>query len=141
MQPLIYCWLLLVGLGHVVLGIVLALVTHLPVTRPYFDYLYASVSASPPPIEFQGLLRNMVGLFGPTVASWGLLFSLLVFLYRQHGHRQIKPAIFAALLVWCLLDSALSIHFGLMLHAYLNAAAALSIALPLLALRPLTACR
>lgn len=139
MQNLLYRWLLLVGLGHVALGIALAFAAHLPVTQPYFDYLHASVSATPAPAEFQALLRTMVGLFGPTVASWGVLFSLLVYLYREHGHRLIKPVIFAALLVWCLLDSALSLHFGLALHAYLNTAAVLSIALPLLALRPLKA--
>jgi len=141
MQNQLYRWLLLVGLGHVALGIALAFAAHLPITQPYFDYLYASVATTTPPAEFQTLLRTMVGLFGPTVASWGLLFSLLVFLYREHGHRQIKPAIFAALLVWCLLDSAISLYFGLLWHAYLNTAALLSIALPLLALRPLKACR
>ncbi|MDG9922711.1 MULTISPECIES: TIGR01777 family oxidoreductase [unclassified Pseudomonas] len=136
MQNLLYRWLLLVGLGHVALGIALAFAAHLPVTQPYFDYLYASVATAPPPAEFQTLLRTMVGLFGPTVASWGLLFSLLVFLYREHGHRQIKPAIFAALLVWCLLDSAISLYFGLLWHAYLNTAAVLSIAIPLVFLQP-----
>ena len=70
-----------------------------------------------------------------------LLFSLLLVLYRQHGHWQIKPAIFAALLLWCLLDSSISAYFDLWLHAYLNSAAALAIALPLWALRPLRACR
>lgn len=136
MQNLLYRWLMLVGLSHVVLGMVLAFAVHLPITQPYFDYLHASVAALPPSVEFQGLLRTLVGLFGPTVASWGVLFCVLVMLYRRHGHRLIKPAIFFALLIWCALDSALSSHFGLLLHAYLNAAAALSIALPLAFLRP-----
>ncbi len=136
MQNLLYRWLMAVGLGHTGLGVALAFAAHLPVTRPYFDYLYASVAAVPPTEEFQALLRTMVGLFGPTVASWGVLFSLLVFLYRQHGHRQIKPVIFLALLVWCVLDSAISVHFGLRLHVYLNLAATLSIALPLIFLQP-----
>ena len=141
MQPLLYRWLLLVGLSHVVLGVVLAFAVHLPLTQAYFDYLHASVSAAPPSAEYQALLRTMVGLFGPTVASWGLLFSLLLVLYRQHGHWQIKPVIFAALLLWCVLDSSISAYFDLWLHAYLNSAAALAIALPLWALRPLRACR
>ena len=97
MQNLLYRWLLAVGFGHVVLGVVLAFAVHLPITQPYFDYLHASVAALPPSVEFQGLLRTLVGLFGPTVASWGVLFCVLVMLYRRHGHRQIKPAIFFAL--------------------------------------------
>jgi hypothetical protein len=141
MQNLLYRWLLLVGLGHVVLGIVLAFAAHLPITLSYFEYLYASVASASPPAEFQTLLRTMVGLFGPTVASWGLLFCVLVQLYRQHGHRQIKPALFAALLVWCVLDSAISAYFDLWLHVYLNSAAAVSIALPLLLLQPVRVAR
>jgi hypothetical protein len=136
MQNLLYRWLLLVGLGHVALGIVLAFAAHLPITQPYFDHLYASVASTAPSAEFHTLLRTMVGLFGPTVASWGLLFCVLVQLYRQNGHRQIKPALFAALLLWCLLDSGISAYFGLWLHVYLNSAAALSIAVPLLLLQP-----
>ncbi|MDX5372820.1 MAG: TIGR01777 family oxidoreductase [Pseudomonadaceae bacterium] len=136
MQTLLYRWLLLVGLGHVALGVALAFAAHLPLTQAYFDYLHASVATTPPPAEYQALLRTMVGLFGPTVASWGLLFSVLVVLYRRHGHALIKPAIFAALLLWCLLDSAISAYFGLWLHFYLNSAAALSIAIPLCFLQP-----
>lgn len=141
MHNLLYRWLLLVGLGHVALGIALAFAAHLPLTQAYFDYLYASVAATPPSTEYQDLLRTMVGLFGPTVASWGLLFCALVVLYRQHGHRQIKPALFAALLIWCVLDSGVSAYFGLTLHIYLNLTTALSIALPLWLLQPVKACR
>lgn len=141
MQTLLFRWLLLVGLSHVVLGVVLAFAAHLPLTQAYFDYLHASVSAAPPSAEYQVLLRTMVGLFGPTVASWGVLFSLLLVLYRQHGHRQIKPVIFVALLLWCVLDSGISAYFDLWLHAGLNAAAALSIAVPLYFLQPLASQR
>lgn len=136
MQNLIYRWLLLIGMGHVVLGVALAFAAQGPLLEPYFQYLYASVAEQPPSVEFQQLLRTMVGLFGPTVASWGVLFSLLVHLYREHGHRLIKPVLFAALMLWCVLDSAISAYFGLLAHAYLNATAALSIAVPLLVLRP-----
>ncbi|MEK1904846.1 MAG: hypothetical protein AAAB13_03635 [Pseudomonas sp.] len=137
MQNLLYRWLLLVGLGHVALGVVLAFTAQLAIAAPYFHYLYASFGISQPPaVEYQNLLITMVRLFGPTVASWGLLFSVLVYLYREQGHRLIKPALFAALLLWCVLDSGISAYFGIYAHAYLNAAAGLSMALPLLLLRP-----
>ncbi|MET1077991.1 MAG: TIGR01777 family oxidoreductase [Pseudomonas sp.] len=138
MQNLFYRWLLLIGLGHVALGVVLAFTAQLPIAMPYFQYLYASVgagqAASP---EQHSVVTTLVRLFGPTVASWGLLFSLLVHLYRQHGHALIKPTLFAALLVWCLLDSGISTYYGILAHAYLNMAAALAIAVPLYFLVPL----
>lgn len=139
MQTWLYRWLLAVGLGHVGLGIALAFAAHTSLAQGYFDYLYASVSSQPPSSEYQGLLQTMVGLFGPTVASWGLLFCTLIVLYRRHGHSLIKPALFAALLLWCALDSGISAYFGLSLHVYLNLSAALSIALPLLLLKPVRA--
>lgn len=137
MQTWLYRWLLAVGLGHVALGIALAFAAHTSLAQGYFDYLYASVTSNPPSAHFQGLLQTMVGLFGPTVASWGLLFCTLIVLYRCHGHRLIKPALFAALLLWCALDSGISAYFGLSLHAYLNSAAALSLGMPLVWLKPM----
>lgn len=136
MNRWLYRWLLAVGLGHVALGIVLAFAAHFSITDDYFQQLYASTgSAELPSAAYDGLLRTMVGLFGPTVASWGLLLCVLVKLYHDHGHALIKPALFMALLVWCVLDSSISLYFGLTMHAYLNSAAALSIAIPLLLLK------
>lgn len=137
MQNLLYRWLLLVGLGHVVLGVALAFTAQLPLADAYFQQLYASFAVEPVATPYHDLLTTLVRLFGPTVASWGLLFTLLVQLYRQHGHALIKPGLFAALLLWCVLDSGISLYFGILAHAYLNTAAALAIAIPLLALRPL----
>ncbi len=138
MQNLLYRWLLLVGLGHVVLGVVLAFTAQLPLANIYFQHLYASFSIEAAPPSYHDLLSTLIRLFGPTVASWGLLFTLLVHLYRQHGHALIKPVLFAALLVWCVLDSGISAYYGLSLHVYLNSAAALSIAIPLFFLRSAT---
>ncbi|HWV08832.1 MAG TPA: hypothetical protein VN156_04770 [Pseudomonas sp.] len=137
MNRWLYRWLLAVGIGHIVLGVVLAFAAHFSITDDYFRQLYASTgSADLPPAGYDGLLRTMVGLFGPTVASWGVLLCVLVSLYYRHGHAVIKPALFVALLVWCVLDSSISLYFGLTMHAYLNSAAALSIAIPLLLLKP-----
>ena len=138
MQGLLYRWLLLMGAGHVLLGIVLAFAAHLPLTQGYFDYLYAARGLPLPSPEQQVPLRTLVGLFGPTVASWGLLFCALLVIYRRHGLGLIKPVLIAALLLWSLLDSAFSIAFGFTLHAYLNGAAALAMGIPLLALKPAT---
>nr|WP_298142204.1 hypothetical protein [uncultured Pseudomonas sp.] len=136
MQRLLYRWLVLVGVGHVALGLLLAFTAHAGFLQPYFDYLLASVSTERPTAEFQTLLKSMVQLFGPTVASWGLLFTLLIVLYRQHGHASIKYALYAALLIWCVLDSLISASHGMLIHVYLNVSTALAIALPLFFLAP-----
>ena len=136
MQTLLYRWLLLVGIGHITLGLLLAFTAHAGFLQPYFDYLLASVSPELAAPEFQTLLKSMVQLFGPTVASWGALFTLLIVLYRQHGHSWIKYGLYGALLIWCVLDSLISAQHGLVMHVYLNLSTALLIALPLFFLAP-----
>lgn len=136
MQQLLYRWLLLVGAGHVTLGLLLALGAHASLLEPYFHYLLSSVATAPPPAAFQTLLKSMVQLFGPTVASWGVLFTLLILLYRKHGYPWIKYGLYASLLVWCLPDSLISAQHGLYAHAYLNSVTALLIAGPLFFLVP-----
>ncbi|WP_339463580.1 TIGR01777 family oxidoreductase [Pseudomonas sp. EA_105y_Pfl2_R69] len=136
MHTLLYRWLLLVGVGHVALGLLLAFIAHAELLQPYFDYLLTSVSTALPAAQFQTLLKSMVQLFGPTVASWGALFTLLIVLYRQHGHSWIKYGLYAALLIWCVLDSLISAGHGMAIHVYLNASSALAIAVPLFFLRP-----
>ncbi len=136
MQRYLYRWLLLVGVGHVALGLLLAFTAHAGFLQPYFDYLLASVSTERPAPEFQTLLKSMVQLFGPTVASWGTLFTLLIVLYRQHGHSWIKYGLYAALLIWCVVDSLISAGHGMLIHVYLNTSTVLAIALPLFFLQP-----
>ena len=137
MHKLIYGWLLLVGAGHVVAGVALPFLADRPLLDPYLHCLQASLGEAGDSSAAQPLLRTLLALFGPTVASWGLLYCTLLHLYRRHGLRLIKPALFAALLVWCLLDSGLSAYAGLYLNLYLNLAVALAIGVPLAFLRPL----
>jgi hypothetical protein len=136
MQKLIYGWLLLIGAGHVIAGVALPFLTDTPLFDPYLQLLQAHLGEGRDSSAAQSLLRLLVGLFGPTVASWGLLYCALLHLYRQHGLRLVKPTLYAALLLWCLLDSGLSARAGLDLNLYLNFGVALAIGIPLAFLQP-----
>lgn len=136
MQTLIYRWLLAMGIGHVVLGMGLLLVGGSTLLDPYLHSLYPAAAEAPTSVTQQELTRTLVRLFGPTVASWGLLYCVLLQLYRRHAHRQIKPALFGALLLWCLLDSGLAVFKGMHLNLAMNLGVALAIGLPLVFLRP-----
>ena len=136
MQNLIYRWLLLVGIGHILLGLVLALFGALPPMEPYFQELYASTGEATPSLAQQALIKNLVQLFGPTVASWALFYCLLLALYRRHGEAWIKPGLYLGLLLWWGPDCWVSAQAGLYSHLYLNTAVALAIAIPLALLKP-----
>ncbi len=76
--------------------------------------------------------RLAFALFGPTVASWGLLMLFLV----QHGlranQRWAANALIAGVLVWAPLDAALCWAYGLTLGLWLDALAAAAILIPAL---------
>lgn len=136
-QPWLYLWLLSIGSGHALLGIALALGGQSSQLAPYFDYLLGQFDLHAAGAETRLMAQTLIQLFGPTVASWGLLFCCLIYLYRRHGETLIKLCIFAALLLWLPLDCLISAAHGLYLHVYLNLSAGLLIALPLALLKPL----
>lgn len=131
MQRWLYLWLLSIGAGHVVLGVALALGGQRALLAPYFDSVLRQFSLATDDAAARDMAQSLIQLFGPTVASWGLLFSTLLYLYRRHGDRLIKLAIFAALLLWLPLDCLISARHSLYLQVYLNLAVGLLIALPL----------
>jgi uncharacterized protein len=139
MQRLIYLWLLTLGAGHIVLGIALALGVQSALLAPYFDTVLEQFALPGSDTAARNMAQSLIQLFGPTVASWGLLFSGLVYLYRQRGEGGIKWLIFAALLLWLPLDCLISARHGLYLQVYLNLCVGLLIALPLALLKPLAA--
>ncbi|MBX9753408.1 MAG: hypothetical protein K2X80_01545 [Pseudomonadaceae bacterium] len=140
-QKWLYLWLLGVGSGHVVLGVTLALGGQSSLLAPYFDNLLSQFGLHAADAETRIMAQTLIQLFGPTVASWGLLFCCLTYLYRRHGEALIKLSLFAALLLWLPLDCLISAAHGLYWHLYLNFAVGLLIALPLLLLKPQQAAR
>lgn len=136
MQNLLYRWLLLVGAGHILLGLGLALLGALPPLEPYFASLHASTGEALPSLAQQQLVKTLIQLFGPTVASWALFYCLLLALYRRHGDAWIKAGLYLGLLLWWGPDCWISARTGLYSHLYLNTAVALAIAIPLALLKP-----
>lgn len=135
-QKWLYLWLLSVGAGHVVLGVALALGGQSSLLAPYFDHLLSQFGLQAAGTETRLLAQTLIQLFGPTVASWGLLFCCLIYLYRRYGETLIKLSLFAALLLWLPLDCLISASHGLCWQVYLNLGAGLLIALPLALLKP-----
>jgi uncharacterized protein len=136
MQRLIYLWLMAVGAGHIVLGVALALGVQAARLAPYFDNLLTQFALPIDEAATRNLAQALLQLFGPTVASWGLLFSGLIYLYHQRGEALCKWLIFAALLLWLPLDCLISARHGLYPQVWLNLCVGLLIALPLARLKP-----
>ena len=132
-QRAIYCWLLGVGLAHALGGVVLIALVDMTFMQGYLQYLATALNALP---SDHITAAVMLKLFGPTVASWGLLFCLAVDYFYRTGKRVTKWITVCAILLWLLLDSGISASYGLYWHWIINALAGVSLLLPLLFLTP-----
>lgn len=88
-------WLLIVAFGHIVAGTALPFIAF----SSLFDIYAATIRESfwggaPIPPEAEEFQRWIVALFGPTVASWGVLMAYLV----RVGMRTNDPSPWNALL-------------------------------------------
>ena len=82
-------------------------------------------------------VRFLVSAFGPTVASWGVLFFALVRAFFRNPTTGSWWALVLAIVVWAPLDSALCVHYGLYSAVTVNAVIAIVLLALLLRVRGL----
>ena len=113
--------LLAIAWAHVVAGASLAM---LPFVPPVHLALAAAIFGEGRATQE---VLFLVSVFGPTVASWGILFYALVRSYFRHPSRGSWWALALSIAVWAPLDSALCVYYGLYFAVALNAVIALVI--------------
>lgn len=104
----------LVGPIHVAGGLLLAASGFLPAVQALFESNF-------PATEQLVYSPFFVSVFGPTVASWGLLFGILVQHYFAQPSETLWRGLVLALVVWAPLDTALCIYYGFSVGAAINA--------------------
>jgi hypothetical protein len=129
-------WLLLLSYGHIVAGIVIPFVTY----SSAFDYYSGLLQQAFWPgqevpmatIEFQ---RWFAALFGPTIASVGVVMVYLV----KAGIRYAEPwpwnAILIALAIWAPGDIGITLMKHFWLHVQIDVVVLLALVPPVLILR------
>ena len=122
-------WLQFVALAHVLGGLMLPFMVQLDFVQPYFR-LMANVFAVNPNQDLR-IIQFMVGVFGPTVASWGVLFWMVVTQSFDNPTKNSWYLMLAACVVWAFYDSIYSSVMGLWVNALINGIAFVSIVLPL----------
>lgn len=123
-------WLKLVAILHIIGGLLLPMLVLTPLLETYFIGIEQSFPNSNPES-----LRFLVGIFGPTVASWALLFFYSV--SKAFHSKTFNDWLYLvlALLVWALIDSVYSFYFGIYSHIIINAVVFSSLLIPLLLVR------
>lgn len=122
-------WLQLIAVTHIALGLLLPVIVQFELVQPYFDFMaHAFGLDNHQPAE---LMRFLIGVFGPTVASWGVLFWAVVAQSFQMRSKSGWWLMIAAAVVWAVYDSIYSAMYGLWIHAVLNGTVFVAIVLPL----------
>jgi len=106
--------LLTLALAHVIAGVSLTILpfapsVHLKLTEAIFGEGKASEE-----------VMFLITVFGPTVASWGVLFFALVRTYFRNPTNSLWWVLVLSIAVWAPLDSALCVYYGLYSAVALN---------------------
>ena len=122
-------FLQLIAVAHILGGIALPFLVNTSLFATYNELLYQALG-------FESNVRNpnvnfLVGLFGPTIASWGVLFLYVVTSGFRNPNKDAWWAIFFSCMAWAPYDSLLSVQQGIYINALINFISALAILIPL----------
>jgi hypothetical protein len=110
--------LLALALAHVIAGVSLTILPFAPsVHLKLAEAIFGEGKASEE-------VMFLITVFGPTVASWGVLFFALVRTYFRNPTNSLWWILVLSIAVWAPLDSALCVYYGLYSAVALNTAVA-----------------
>lgn len=120
----------LVGPVHIAGGLVVFATGFIPPAQRWFELLFAKSG---------DLIWSpfFVAVLGPTIASWGLLFAVVVAQFYERPSPRLWKLLVAAVLIWAPLDTMLCLYYGLWSGAVLNGIVVAGLAILLAAARPL----
>jgi len=122
-------FLQMIAIVHIVGGMLLPFLVNTTLFATYNSLLYQALG-----FEASGQnaeINFLIGLFGPTIASWGVLFLYVVSTAFKNPDKKGWWAIFLCCVAWAPYDSLLSIQKGIYINALINLISALAILIPL----------
>ncbi len=102
-----------VGPLHVVAGLLLFLTAFLPGVQ---DSLAGAAG-----LTDDNYSRFLFAVFGPTVASWGVVFGVVVRQFIEYPSRRLWNAMVLAVIIWAPLDTSLCLYYGVYSGVVVNA--------------------
>lgn len=129
-------WLKITMWLIVIVGALLAL---------FSDYLFADFlnlkinsiffKGEPPMLQVELLKKWLFGISGAVMMGWGLSMLYVVSIPFKQREQWAWRCIFYPVLVWYIIDSAVSVYFGVGFNVIINSVLFLQIVAPLLFLR------
>lgn len=129
-------WLLLVALGHIAVGLLIPIWTYSSAFDFYSNLLKDAFWLSRDvPQETKEFQRWILALFGPTIASVGVLMFFLVKAGIKHREPEPWNALLIVTAIWTPGDIGISLMHGFWPHVLVDIFAMLVIVPPTLILR------
>ena len=123
----------LLAIGHIAAGLLLCLLYFFtPLHLPLLQAVYITQPAA---LSNESQLVFWLCILGPTIASWGVLFLVLVKQYFLAPSRLLWNGLLGAVLVWAPLDSLLCTLNGIYAGAIGNIAVTIIFLILLLRIR------
>lgn len=119
----------LVAIIHIAGGMLLPFLVNTPLFSTYNSLVHQALGFEA--AEKNAEINFLIGLFGPTIASWGVLFLYVVTTAFRNPDQRGWWTIFACCILWAPYDSILSIQRGIYINALVNLISALTILIPL----------
>lgn len=126
-------FLQLIAIVHIIGGILLPFLVNTSLFETYNTLVYQALGFDV--TRKNSEINFLIGLFGPTIASWGVLFLYVVTSAFKRLDQKGWWAIFLCCLAWAPYDSLLSIQKGIYVNALINLVSAVAILTPLFVVR------
>jgi hypothetical protein len=125
-------WLFVVSLIIVLFGLVMALLNGTPV----FDLFNGQIdpvfwNKEPLGEAAENFQAWIYGVLGATVAGWGIIIAFVVHYPFKRKEKWAWNSLAAAVLFWYVLDTAISLYYGVGFNAVFNTILLILILLPL----------
>ena len=117
-----------VGPLHVVAGLLLFLTAFLPGVQTSIATAAGLTDANFSPFLF--------AVFGPTVASWGVLFTAVVRQFIDYPTRRLWNAMALSIAIWGPLDTGLCLYYGVIGGVIVNSLVVVFLIVLLFKVRP-----
>ena len=128
-------WLQFIAVLHILGGLTLPMVVHTRILDLYNSFNTGLFQAIHPGLTAPRQSAFDLGLFGPTIASWGVLFLFCVTALFDLRSPGAWWTLFLAVMAWAPYDALLSWQAGFYANVVLDAGVLLSILIPLLHVR------
>ena len=123
-------WLFVLSLVIAVFGVLLALFSETPAFSIFHQQIDPAFFRAPD-AEVMHFQQFIYGLLGATMAGWGVFMAFIAHYPFRKKEKWAWVCIAMGVLVWYVVDTSISLSFGVMFNAAFNTVVLILVALPL----------